>query len=209
MASQHRAKDGGTAAALRRLARDHRERRLTLGAVIAALGGEGFGLLVLALTLPNLIPAPPIPGFSLPFALAIAALGLQMAMGFERPLLPRRLLRWSMDFTRFRRFVDRAEPHLLTFERLIGPRPCWLTAASGNRLVGTAILLLSPVLALPLPLGNTPINLSLVIISLGLLEEDGRALAWGLAAGALALVWNAGLILAGAEIFELLRLHFG
>src|SRR6185437_9641147 len=61
-----------------------------------AEGDHGFGLLVLALALPNAVPGPLIPGFSVPFALGIAALGLQRALGLNAPRLPRLLLHLSI-----------------------------------------------------------------------------------------------------------------
>jgi hypothetical protein len=58
------------------------------------------------------------------------------------------------------------------------------------------------VLALPIPLGNLPIAVSIVVIALGLLEGDGSALTLGIAAGLLATLWNGTVIFAGAIIFE-------
>jgi hypothetical protein len=191
----------GTAAALRRLAGEHNAPRFSVADLIAALGDQGFGLLVLALALPNAVPGPMIPGFSVPFALGIAALGLQLVIGLHTPRLPRWLKRLSMTQQRFRRLVERTEPLLLRLERWLRPRPSGLTDALGERLVGAALIALSLVLALPVPFGNTPVALSIIVLALGLLEGDGRALTLGLGAGLLAAAWNGLLILAGAELY--------
>jgi len=71
----------------------------------------------------------------------------------------------------------------------------------GERLVGVSLIALSLILALPVPFGNAPMGLGIIIIALGLLEGDGRALTIGLAAGLAAALWNATLIVAGAELF--------
>jgi hypothetical protein len=192
----------GAAAALRRLAAEDRPSRFAVGDLLGALGDQGFGLLILVLALPNALPGPIIPGFSVPFALAIAALGLQLALGLHVPRLPRWLKGLSMPRERFRRFVLRTEPLLRRLERWLQPRPSGLTEGPGERLVGVALIALSLVLALPVPLGNVPIALSIMIIALGLLEGDGKALTLGLAAGLFATLWNASLIFAGAAILE-------
>jgi hypothetical protein len=192
---------GGTAAALRRLANSHNSARFSIGDLLAALGDQGFGLLVLALALPNAVPGPLIPGLSLPFAFGIAALGLQLAGGLHQPKLPQALKRLSMEHRRFRRIVDRAEPLLLRLERWLRPRPSLFTDGPGERLVGLALVALSVVLALPIPFGNTPVALSMIVIALGLLEGDGVALLAGVGAGLAAAVWNVGLVVAGAELF--------
>jgi hypothetical protein len=191
-----------TAAALRWLAEQHDQPRFAVADLLAALGDQGFGLFVLALALPNVVPGPMIPGFSVPFALGIAALGLQLALGLHTPRLPRRLRQLSLPRERFRRLVDRAEPLLLRLERWLRPRPSALTSGMGERLIGVALMALSLVLALPVPFGNTPVALSIIVIALGLLEGDGPALTLGLAAGLAAALWNALLIFAGAELFH-------
>lgn len=169
--------------------------------LLAALGDQGFGLLVLLLALPNVVPGPMIPGFSVPFAIGIALLGLQLAIGWPAPRLPAWLKRLSIERRRFERFVLRTEPVLLRLERWLRPRPSGLTEGPGERLVGVSLIALSFILALPVPFGNAPIGLGIIIIALGLLEGDGRALTIGLAAGLAAALWNATLVIAGAELF--------
>src|SRR5690348_16226157 len=123
----------GTAASLRWLAEQHDRPRFAIADLLAALGDQGFGLLVLALALPNAVPGPMIPGFSVPFALGIAALGLQLALGLHTPRLPRRLRQLSLPRERFRRLVDRAEPLLLRLEHWLRPRPSALTSGAAER----------------------------------------------------------------------------
>jgi hypothetical protein len=61
---------------------------------------------------------------------------------------------------------------------------------------------LSVVLALPVPFGNTPVALSIIVIALGQLEGDGVALLAGIIAGLTATLWNGVLIAAGAELLH-------
>jgi hypothetical protein len=194
---------GTTAAALHALAAAPGGSRMPLGDIVAALGEHGFGILVLLLALPNLLPGPALPGFSLPFAIGIGLLGLQLMFGLEAPVLPRWIARRAVTRSGFRRFVGLAEPQLMRLERWVRPRPSALTDRRGERLVGGSLAALSLVLALPVPLGNAPVALSVAIVALGLLESDGVALAWGLGLGLAAMLWNALLVAAGATVLEL------
>jgi hypothetical protein len=202
-----RAANRGTAATLRLLAEGHDAPFFSVTDLLASLGDKGFGLLILLLALPNAVPGPLIPGFSLPFALGIAALGFQLAMGWHAPRLPRWLKLAAIRTERFRRLVDRAEPLLLRLEHWLRPRPSDFTQGTGERLIGIVLMTLSLALALPIPFGNLPVAIGIVIIALGLLESDGAALRLGLGVGFGAVLWNAAVIFAGAELIErILRL---
>jgi hypothetical protein len=197
--------DRGTAAALRRLAATHQSARFSVIDLLGALGEQGFGLLLFALALPNAVPGPPIPGFSIPFAIGIAALGAQLALGLHAPRLPQWMRHLSMRRQRFHRLVERSAPFLLWMERWLRPRPSGLTDALGERLVGLTLIAMGGLLALPIPFGNTPVALSIIILALGLLESDGLALLIGIVAGFVAALWNAVVVLAGAELVAFLR----
>ena len=191
--------------ALDQLRLSHTPARISLGELLDALGDHGFGLLILANALPNAVPGPHIPGFSAVFAIALVVLGAQLALGWRSPRIPRRVRRWSVTSAGFSRFLDRALPLIRRIEAWLRPRPSWLTEAVGARVTGVAVVLLSIVLALPVPFGNAPIAWALMILALELMEEDSRALGLGLAFGILAVAWNSALIAGGAlAIAELL-----
>src|SRR5262249_22455640 len=69
----------------------HTGARIAVGELLDALGDHGFGLLILVPALLNAIPGPHIPGFSLPFAIALIVLGAQLALGWSSPWVPRRV----------------------------------------------------------------------------------------------------------------------
>jgi len=182
----------------------HTAARISLGELLDALADHGFGLLILVPAVINAIPGPHIPGFSLPFAIALVVLGAQLALGWSSPWVPRRMRRWSVTSTGYARFLDRALPLVRRAEAWLRPRPSWLTEPAGVKTIGVVVVILSIVLALPIPTGNGAIAYALVVLSLGLMEEDGRALGLGLVLGVLALAWNIALIAGGA--FAILKL---
>lgn len=188
--------------ALERLRASQAGPRLSLGDLLDALGDRGFGLLILVLALPNAIPGPTVPGFSLVFGIGLVALGAQLALGWDAPRIPRRARAWSVSSAGFARFLDRVLPWIRHIERWLTPRPSWLVGGAGARLIGVAVILMSMVLSLPVPLGNVPVASSLVILALGLLEEDGIALLLGLVLGTLSIAWNALLVAGGTLALE-------
>ena len=182
--------------------------RVSLGDLLDALGDRGFGLIVLALALPNGIPGPTLPGFSAIFGVPLVLMGSQLLRGWREPRIPRGFRRRSVTRDGFSRFLDRALPRIRRVERWLRPRESWLTNVGGGRLAGLAVILMGIVLSLPVPLGNLPIAWSLVVLALGLLEEDSRALLLGLVLGALSIAWNALIVLGGAAIFMRLEVYF-
>jgi hypothetical protein len=187
-------------AALCRLAETHPGPRVLLADLADALGEHGFGLLILLLALPNAIPGPAVPGLSTITGLPLTLLALQLACGWTRPRLPGAVMRRSIPLESFRRWVERAAPRLRRLERHFGRRPSPLTTPAGHRSIGAALVVLGFVLSLPVPLGNLPAAVSIMVLALGLLEEDSRALLAGLGAGALSCFWVGVLLVAGMEI---------
>jgi len=200
-----RAKRARISEALALILVSHTAARISVGELLDALSDHGFGLLILVPALINAIPGPHIPGFSLPFAIGLIVLGAQLASGRPSPWIPGRVRRWSVTSSGYSRFLDRVLPIIRRVEAWLGPRPSWLTEPPGQRVIGVTVVLLSLVLAFPIPFGNAPIAFALVVLALGLMEEDSRALSLGLALGGLALAWNAALVAGGVlAIAELL-----
>ena len=156
------------------------EGAVTLGDLVDAAQEQTFGLLVLLLALPSLIPglnigAAPLGG------LCMIWMGLQMAMGRSTPVLPARLRRQILHKGRIKDGLARLEGYL---DRL-GPRTRvhrelnqrWM----GVLVAWTAVLLAVPV---PLPFGNILPAAILALLGAALVEERP---AWGWLGAAAAL----------------------
>jgi hypothetical protein len=141
---------------------------ITVGELVDKAAQAGFGFLVAVLSL----IAIPFVGLSTPFGLAIALVGVQLAIGRARPWLPKRARKRDLSMA----MLDR----ILT---LLARRTRWLARSTRRRwtllvmpkLVGVAIVLLALLLALPLPIpGSNLIFIApLMIYAVGLLEGDG------------------------------------
>lgn len=148
--------------------------------LLERLAGRGHALLALFLVLPFLQPVPLV-GLSTPIGLAIALLGVFMALG-KPPWLPKKWLVKELPQSVVLRAVGAGRRLLQRAERFIRPRGRWLhTHPWANAIAGAIIAISGVELALPLPIifTNTMPALVIAVLSVGLLEQDGLWVALG------------------------------
>jgi hypothetical protein len=141
---------------------------ITIGELVDKAAEAGFGFLIGVLALLSI----PFFGLSTPFGLVIALIGAQLAVGKQRPWLPRRVLRRRLSMSMLDRVL-----------RLFAKRTRWLTRSTKRRwerlitprVIGFAVTLLALGLALPLPIpGSNMIFIAPILVySIALLERDG------------------------------------
>jgi hypothetical protein len=177
--------------------------RVSLGDVLQAFGDRGYGVLMLVLGLPTLIP---IPYVSTVFGIPLGLVSLQMMLGRPRPWLPQRLMRYSVPQRDFARAVERCLPYLERAERLLAARWSRFTGTLAERLAGACSLGCAVLLALPIPFVSLPLFLIVAVLALGIIEQDGAFVLAGLAASAVvgALLFAAGWTVTG-ELPALVR----
>lgn len=153
------------------------------------LGRRSYGLLLLTLNLPNLIPLP-LPLLSVIFGFPLALVGLQLAIGFDRPWIPRFLRKRGIQKKEMLYFCDQVDKRYGWFHRLIHPRFPALTRRMSMRLTGFAIFIFATVMVLPIPFGNLVLAIPIAILALGLIERDGIFIIMGLLLGTSGLLFN-------------------
>lgn len=186
-------------AELERLGAICRERSLTVGELLPGLAPRDQALLTAVLAVGFMHPIP-LPGLSTFFGLIVAIAGTRIACGLG-PWLP---ARWHG-----RRLPGRKLGHVFTvgaafmrrFEHLIKPRGRWLSAHPlTERLSGGAIAFCGLLLALPaLPGTNFAPSIPILLLSVGILEEDLLMLAAGYVGVVLNILLFGGLALLGWE----------
>jgi hypothetical protein len=157
-----------------------------LGDLLDRTADRGFGLLLLVLGLPMLIPFLP-PGSSTIVGPIYAACAVQMLRGAPRPWMPRRFRDWVLSPAATRALRERGVPIVRLVERLSRPRGLWVSERVAMRVAGVMVLLMGVVLLSPLPLLNTLPALAVMLIGVGLLNRDAVFMVAGLLAGATAL----------------------
>ncbi len=188
------------------LAGDTTREHVSLGDLMRAMQDRALAALILLLALPNV--APELPGTSALLGVPLMLLTLQLALG--RPAwLPQALFRRSLPRSEFAAAVNRLLPWLARAESLVRPRLLPLSGHVARRCVGAVCLVLSTVLALPIPFGNMLPALAISLMAIGLLEGDGVWVLIGFVTAALALSVAAGMTygLAKAAWLVLTALH--
>lgn len=178
--------------------------RVSLGDLVRALGDRSLGTILLALALPTVAPVPL--GVSCLFDLPILLFSARMAFGRTGTALPDWLLRRSVGRNLAGRMIDAAMPRLTGIERMLKPRFPRFANIDGERWFGVLVLLLSLTCVIPLPLTGWLPGFALVLLSLGLIERDGAAIAGALGLTVASLVFLAlvasGLSYAGQELLR-------
>ena len=150
--------------------------RITLGEMAEAFGDRAFGLLILLLCLPSLLP-----GMASVFGLPMLILGIQRGMGRRVPKLPRFLAKQSIKRTDLLRLAGASSTWLRKIEKYVKPRPGFFTSPAGDRLFGWLTAYVAIMLILPGPGPNGPPAFGNIIMALGLVEHDNRTTGWGVA----------------------------
>lgn len=141
---------------------------ITLGDLLDRLDERAFGLMILLLTIPCLVPG--LPGAQL-IAIPIILLAGQMAMGRTELWLPQRVLAASVKASWITAIADFADKRLRWTTRLSRPRLTFAVSGFGERLVAGAMMLAAITIALPIT--NTIPSLAITLASVGLIQRDG------------------------------------
>lgn len=134
------------------------------------LRDRAFGVMLFLVSLISLVP---IPGAGLILGLLPLLIGLQLLAGFQRPWLPKVVLRHRMDKKKLLRGLDMMHENFGRFEKFARPRWSWFFNPVLDRINGAVIVLASIPILLPLPFSNLPPALGLMVLSIALVEEDG------------------------------------
>ena len=160
--------------------------RVRLRDLVDLLDDRAYGLLLLILAVPNIVPNP-VPGLSGMLGVPLVLVAAQLMLGFRHPWFPGFLADRSMSAVGFGAIVIKVLPPLTWLERLLHPRLRGLCRPPVEQLLAFFCVILGIVLALPIPLGNTLPALAVSVIALGLVEHDGIAIAVGVVIGAVSL----------------------
>ena len=180
---------------LRRLADDGGEAGLTLGEIRDRLDERAYGLLILLLSLPCLVPG--LYGVPQVVGLVIIMVAAQLLIGREEPWLPRRVLNLRARGKWLRAMADFAEARLSWVDRLSRPRLLMFATGVGERMVGLFMILAT--LTIVLPMTNTIPSVALALLAVGLIQRDGLFVLGGMV---VATGWLSALaILAGGLLF--------
>ncbi len=163
--------------ALSRLLLEYTDRPLPIYILLKYAGSNGFGMIAGMLTIPMLIPIPiPLAGFSALVGSGIILVGCQLALGFDKPDLPKCIARQELSPDASQKLLKRLNQLLQPLESMSRQRFSLFTNDRGwGRITGACLawdaLLLS--LPLPIPFTNLIPAYTILFLAIGLLESDG------------------------------------
>ncbi len=169
--------------------------KVAVGWVVDRLGSRSFGVIILLMALPNIIPQ--IPGMSTVFGLLIMLPAMQLVLGLRQMWLPSYLANIKLPTGKVASVVILAIPWVEKFEKLVKPRLIFFTVPPMENIIGALVLLLGFILFLPIPGGNWLPAMACCLFALGMLERDGFFTLMGLAA-AIGSLFIIGAIVIGA-----------
>jgi hypothetical protein len=161
---------------------------MSLGEVRDRMDERAFGLLILILAIPCLVPA--LYGVPQIIGVPILILAAQLVAGRKEPWLPEAILKRRINKPWLDRMADFASKRMGWVERLSKPRLTAFSDGAGQRFAGLWMVLAT--LTIVLPLTNTVPSVALALLSAGLLQRDGLFV---LAGAAISIAW-AGLLVA-------------
>jgi hypothetical protein len=160
---------------------------LNVGDIRDRLDERAYGLMILILALPCLVPG--LPGAQI-IAIPIFLLALQLALGRKEPWLPGWFLRARAKQEWLASIAGFASKRLAWTQAVARPRLQFLATGFGERIA--ALVLALAAVTIMLPITNTIPSLAVTLMAIGFLQRDGVFVG----AGALiALAWIA--LLAG------------
>ena len=167
---------------LRRLADDGGDAGLTRPEIRDRLDERAYGLLILLLSIPCLVPG--LYGVPQIVGLIVILLAGQMLVGREEPWLPRWFLNLRCKGAWLKAMADFAESKLGWIDRLSRPRLRRFADGPGEKLA--AVFMILATLTIVMPLTNTIPSVALALLSVGLIQRDGLFV---LAGAAVTTVW--------------------
>lgn len=150
---------------------------LTLREIRDHLDERAFGLMILILAIPCLVPA--LYGVPQIVGIPILLLAGQMLAGRSEPWLPEAALKRRVSKAWLDRMADFATRRMRWFERFSRPRLTLFTQGWAER--AAALFMILATLTIVLPMTNTVPSVALMLLAVGLIERDGLFVAAGAA----------------------------
>jgi hypothetical protein len=195
-------------AQLKAIAERCRTADVTVGELTQTLKGSPYLILMALLSLPFLTPIPMM-GLSTPIGFLFVLFGLRLTFG-QKPHVPRCLRTMRLPRNFFPALLKAASSFLRAIETFSRPRwGVFFRAGFLYHLYGLMILIMALLLLPPLPIPYTNFfpALTLVLLSLALMERDGLLLLLGIGVFILTLVFFGFLAWGGHQAWKAAGTH--
>jgi hypothetical protein len=168
---------------------------VTLGELLTLCGPQGHGFLAIFLVLPFLQPIP-LPGISSAIGIVLAILGVFVALR-RPPWVPQRFAKVAVPSEAVLKICTRLEKLLGALEHVVKPRAQWLFAQRWFRVSNGIVWIIHALvfsLPLPIPFSNAFPATVILLMALGILEEDFAVIVLAYLGGVANVLFFAGLL---------------
>ena len=128
------------------------------------------------------------------------ARSIQLILAKDEPAFPDWVSRKSFSRAQLSKFIVKTNPLLRWLEKPIRPRLEPVVVGWGERMIGVVGVIHALTLALPIPMGNLPQAVALILLALALIELDGLMAILGYIASIAAVIWLALVVLGLSKI---------
>lgn len=159
--------------------------KATIGNIIDAFGGRGYGPILLALSLVELLPTGAIPGVPSMLAILVVLTAGQLVLGRRSPWIPHTLRKRGFSEKKFTQAREKVRPFASKLDKVIKPRLTFFSGAFSARLAGAVCIMLActmPPLEL-IPFASSLPSLAIALFGVGLSAEDGLIMLIGFVVG--------------------------
>jgi len=196
------------------LLKRHAKRRkkshvLSVEEIIHIAGHKSMYLLILIFNLPTIFPIPLPPGVSVLGTIPCILVAGHLLFGKKNLMLPKRLLSVSIKKNLLLKITDTFHLSLFKFSKIFKKRMSFFFTPTALKFIGLHIIIMSIILLLPIPFTNLAVGMSIVLVSLGLLLEDGLFVFFGLVWGMFAIMFCIFLVLLGKALVLKALAYFG
>jgi len=161
-------------AILQRMGEESNQHPITIRRMLEYLAGRGYPAVIAMFSIPAILPVIAVPmGFVLIFS------GLRMALG-QKLWIPKRVQNYEVPREKIIDMIHRASFICLKIEKGLKPRYCGLCIHPwSHKIHGALITCIAIMLPLPIPGTNFIYAIPILLIGLGLMENDGLFLLLG------------------------------
>lgn len=145
---------------------------VTVGEVIDRVADRGFGVVLILIALPTMIPILP-PGASAVVGILFSILGAQLLFGAERPWMPKWVRNYKLSQKIINGLKTKGIRWIRKVERISRERLPSMRSKLVLRLVGLIMIGIGIVLFLPLPFLNTVPGILMLVLGIGFANRDG------------------------------------
>lgn len=162
--------------------------QLTLGEILEAFGDRGYGPLLLAAALIELLPTGAIPGVPTLLAITVILIAGQLVAGRSAPWLPKKLRSKGFSREKFEKARSKIRPFTQKLDKAVKPRMQQFTTRFCARVVGGVCIILA--LTMPplevVPFASSIPSAAIGLFGLGLSGRDGLIIVIGMVLACLA-----------------------